>query len=63
MPPKDLNSGKRKGKINILNEKDISHWCKTLKCEREDLFHAVKAIGDSAKMVSDFLLLNRKKKE
>lgn len=48
--------------VNIDHDREISYWCAKLKCEPEDLIHAVLKIGRSAKMVDDFLFLNRKKK-
>ena len=48
--------------INIDNAREVNHWCKLLQCEKEDLFIATQRIGNSAKMVDDYLVLNRRKK-
>jgi hypothetical protein len=41
---------------------ELNYWCKVLECEKEDLVSAMQRIGNSAKMVDDFLVLNRRKK-
>jgi hypothetical protein len=48
--------------INIGDAGEIKYWCKVLQCEKEDLVSAMQRIGNSAKMVDDFLVLNRRKK-
>ncbi|MDQ3109385.1 MAG: DUF3606 domain-containing protein [Bacteroidota bacterium] len=48
--------------INIGDAGEINYWCKVLQCEKEDLLGATQRIGNSAKMVDDFLVLNRRKK-
>ncbi|HTF02877.1 MAG TPA: DUF3606 domain-containing protein [Bacteroidia bacterium] len=48
--------------INIHEPRDVEYWASVLKCAKQDLIHAVLKIGHSAKMVDDFLILNRRKK-
>ncbi|MCW3083958.1 MAG: hypothetical protein JWP12_1324 [Bacteroidetes bacterium] len=48
-------------KIDISNKASIKQWSETLCCEEQDLIHAVLVIGNSAKIVNDFLILNRQK--
>lgn len=51
------------GKVIQLDTPDeINYWCEVLECEKEDLVGAMQRIGNSAKMVDDFLVLNRRKK-
>lgn len=60
---KDLDNDHLNGKtIKIDNAKEIDYWCKLLQCEKEDLMNTIQRIGNSAKMVDDFLVLNRRKK-
>lgn len=47
--------------INIKEERDVLYWTYMLECEREDLVRAVIKIGTHAKMVDDFLIMNRRK--
>ena len=49
-------------KINLQNKEAIKEWSVKLNCDEEDLIHAIMVIGNSAQMVDDFLILNRKKK-
>lgn len=51
------------GKIDLTNKDNLAKWCTELKCEEKDLVHAVLSIGNNVKVVNDFLILNRKKKE
>ncbi len=48
--------------INIATPREIDYWCEVLECEEDDLVGAIQRIGNSAKMVDDFLVLNRRKK-
>lgn len=48
--------------INFGDPSEINYWCEMLECEKEDLVGAMQRIGNSAKMVDDFLVLNRRKK-
>jgi hypothetical protein len=48
--------------INIADPREINYWCELLECDKEDLVGAMQRIGNSAKMVDDFLVLNRRKK-
>jgi hypothetical protein len=48
--------------IKIGDAGEINYWCNLLQCEKEDLMGAMQRIGNSAKMVDDFLVLNRRKK-
>lgn len=48
-------------KIDISNKASIKQWSETLCCDEKDLVNAVLVIGNSAKIVNDFLILNRKK--
>lgn len=47
--------------ININENREIVYWSYVLQCEQNDLINAVLKIGTSAKMVDDFLILNRLK--
>ena len=49
-------------KINLQNKEAIKEWSVKLNCDEKDLIHAIMVIGNSAQMVDDFLILNRKKK-
>lgn len=49
--------------INIANKESLTKWCTELKCSKKDLIDAVLTIGNKAKKVNDFLILNRKKRE
>jgi hypothetical protein len=48
--------------IDIANKDSLTKWCTELKCSKKDLIDAVLTIGNKAKKVNDFLILNRKKK-
>lgn len=48
--------------INISETREVVYWAYVLECEQEDLIYAVQRIGTCAKLVDDFLYLNRKKK-
>jgi hypothetical protein len=48
--------------INMGDASELKYWCQVLQCEKEDLVSAMQRIGNSAKMVDDFLVLNRRKK-
>ncbi len=48
--------------INISTSSEINYWCEVLECEKDDLVGAIQRIGNSAKRVDDFLVLNRRKK-
>lgn len=48
-------------KINLHSDENIRYWCRELNCNQDDLIQSVLRIGNSAKMVDDFLILNRKK--
>ncbi len=37
------------------------YWSYMLECEKEDLINAVVRIGTCAKMVDDYLVMNRRK--
>jgi hypothetical protein len=47
--------------ININEGRELVYWSYVLQCEQNDLINAVLKIGTSAKMVDDFLILNRLK--
>ncbi|MEO6302854.1 MAG: hypothetical protein ABIP51_06755 [Bacteroidia bacterium] len=49
-------------KIDLHSKESIREWSMILNCEEKDLIHAIMVIGNSTKMVDDFLILNRKKK-
>jgi len=59
MPHKDKNSP---DKIVFSAEKSFKYWCELLNCEKDDLLHAMRTIGNSYDAVDSFLILNRKKK-
>jgi hypothetical protein len=48
--------------VRIDSAEQISYWCELLQCDRNALVETVHKIGSSAKMVDDFLILNRRKK-
>lgn len=48
--------------ININEAREVVYWSYVLECDKEDLEYAVQRIGTCAKLVDDFLFLNRKKK-
>ncbi len=50
-------------RIDFADKKSLANWSAELKCSEEDLIHAVLRIGNRAKSVNDFLILNRKKNE
>lgn len=56
------NEHLRGERINIREEQDVLQWSRKLNCEPNDVIHAVAKIGTCAKMVDDFLFLNRRKK-
>jgi hypothetical protein len=47
--------------INIKEERELLYWSYMLECEKEDVVQAVIKIGTCAKMVDDYLTMNRKK--
>ncbi len=47
--------------INIKEEKELVYWSYMLECEKADLVSAVIKIGTCAKMVDDYLIMNRRK--
>ena len=47
--------------INIKEERELLYWSHTLECEKNDVVQAVIKIGTDAKMVDDFLIMNRRK--
>jgi hypothetical protein len=49
--------------INLNNSAEVEEWCALLNCEKEHLITAIIKIGPSAKLVDDYLFLNRMKKE
>ncbi len=49
-------------RISVGDMHEVNYWCDVLQCEKEDLMSALQRIGNSAKMVDDFLVLNRRKK-
>lgn len=48
--------------VSIHSDQELNYWCEMLECSQEDLIQSVIRIGNSAKMVDDFLILNRRKK-
>lgn len=47
--------------INIKEERELVYWSYVLECEKEDIVNAVIKIGTCAKMVDDYLIMNRRK--
>ena len=47
--------------IDISMPDQLAYWSEKLCCRQDDLVEAVLKIGNSARMVDDFLILNRKK--
>jgi Protein of unknown function (DUF3606) len=61
---KDLkNNDHLAGQIVRLDDtKQIEYWCEVFQCDKQDLLFTVHKVGTSARMVDDFLILNRRKK-
>lgn len=57
----ECNDHLREQHINIQESREVMYWTYMLECEKEDLIQAVIKIGTNAKMVDDFLILNRRK--
>jgi hypothetical protein len=57
----ECNEHLRDKQINISEKREVIYWADTLQCQENDLINAVLKIGPSAKMVDDFLILNRQK--
>lgn len=57
----ESNDHLRDKQINISEKREVLYWADTLRCQQNDLINAVLKIGTSAKMVDDFLILNRQK--
>lgn len=57
----DSNEHLRDKHININESHELAYWSNVLQCDRNDIINAVMKIGTSAKMVDDFLILNRRK--
>lgn len=57
----ESNEHLRDQHININEERELLYWSYTLECEKEDLVQAVIKIGTCAKMVDDYLIMNRRK--
>lgn len=49
--------------VSIHSDQDLNYWCELLQCNQDDLIQSVIRIGNSAKMVDDYLILNRRKKQ
>jgi len=49
-------------KILVSEEMPLQKWCTLLDCEECDLLKALSIMGDSVRMVNDYLILNRQKK-
>lgn len=49
--------------VSIHSDQDLHYWCEVLQCDQQDLIQSVIRIGNSAKMVDDYLILNRRKKQ
>ena len=59
----ESNEHLRDQHININESRELAYWSYVLQCEQQDLVNAVMKIGTSAKMVDDFLYLNRRKNQ
>lgn len=57
----ESNEHLRDQHININENREVVYWSYVLQCEQTDLINAVLKIGTSAKMVDDYLFLNRQK--
>lgn len=57
----ESNEHLRDKHININETRELVYWSSMLQCDQQDIIHAVLKIGTSAKMVDDFLILNRRK--
>jgi hypothetical protein len=57
----ESNEHLRGQNINIHQSRELLYWSYTLACEQEDLIKAVLRIGTCAKMVDDYLIMNRRK--
>lgn len=42
-------------RINIHEPYEVSYWCNTLGCTEKELIDAVKAVGDLAEKVKEYL--------
>lgn len=59
--PMESNEDLRDQHINIHDKRELVYWSYVLQCDQEYIIHAVLKLGTSAKMVDDFLILNRLK--
>lgn len=57
----ESNDHLRGQQININQTRELMYWTYMLECEKEDLVQAVIRIGTCAKMVDDYLIMNRRK--
>lgn len=57
----ESNEHLRDKHININESHELVYWSEVLQCDQNDIVNAVMKIGTSAKMVDDFLILNRRK--
>lgn len=57
----ESNDHLRGQNININQTRELMYWSYMLECEKEDLVQAVIRIGTCAKMVDDYLIMNRRK--
>lgn len=57
----ESNEHLRDQHINIKDDRELLYWSYMLECEKEDLINAVIKIGSCAKMVDDYLIMNRRK--
>ncbi|MDP2384797.1 MAG: hypothetical protein Q8M29_00365 [Bacteroidota bacterium] len=58
-----MNDDWEEGSVDVTNDEEIERWCKVFDCDKEDLFFAVRIIGDCPKLVNEILELNRRKHE
>ena len=49
-------------RITLNGEHSLEEWSDILNCEEKDLIKAMSIMGNSAKAVDDYLILNRQKK-
>ena len=59
----ESNEHLRNQHINIAEAQELMYWSRMLQCDQRDIIDAVMKIGTSAKMVDDFLILNRRKNQ
>ncbi len=55
MPDDPNKTGQDRKLISLKEPYEVRDWCKSLACTKEELEAAVKAVGNSAEKVREFL--------